>query len=258
MAHFTPTVADLITENIFELHGVPKGIISDVIRNSRLGFEILCWRLWKPKLDSAQLFVQNWWTNTTPDPDSWDYAEALRGRSSQCPDQVPTKSRVCLQICCWKVSILTGLRKKPWFTDIYRPCAESQVNATRTLLKSLHAAWAAARGTTIQVEKESKSWTLLDWILSSRIKTSSRDLWLKLPPGSRMHPFLYVGWMQPHYASEALAPAPNFKEDSACYSDFSDKASEKIVEKKVTGQGARSFVKRKHTSDHDSTWFNLR
>ena len=25
---------------------------------------------------------------------------------------------------CWKVSILTGLGKKPWFADIYRPCAE--------------------------------------------------------------------------------------------------------------------------------------
>ena len=50
---------------------------------------------------------------------------------------------------------------------------------------------------------------------------------------------MYVGCLRPYYASDALAAAPYFKENSVDYADFSEyKISEKIVEKKVTREGA--------------------
>ena len=43
---------------------------------------------------------------------------------------------------------------------------------------------------------------------------------LKLPPGSRMHPVVYVGWLRPYYTSNALAAAPDYKKNSADSTNF--------------------------------------
>jgi len=56
-------------------------------------------------------------------------------------------------------------------------------------------------------------------------------------------------------ASDALAAAPDFKEDSVDYADFSEyQTPEKILEKRVTRQGGWYLVKWKHSPDHDCTW----
>ena len=58
---------------------------------------------------------------------------------------------------------------------------------------------------------------------------------MKLPPWSRMHPVLNVGWLRPYYAFDVLAAAPNDKENSADYTDLSEyQVLEKILENKVT------------------------
>jgi hypothetical protein len=46
---------------------------------------------------------------------------------------------------------------------------------------------------------------------------------------------VYAEWLRPFYASDALAAAPDFKEDSVDCAGFSEyQVSEKILEKKVT------------------------
>ena len=65
-------------------------------------------------------------------------------------------------------------------------------------------------------------------------KHSSVTYRLNLSPGSGMHPIVYIEWLQPYYASDALATAPDFKEDSVDYADFSEyQIPDKILEKKL-------------------------
>jgi hypothetical protein len=62
-----------------------------------------------------------------------------------------------------------------------------------------------------------------------------------------MQAIAYVGWLRPCYASDALAAAPDFKEDLVHYADFSEyQIPEKILEMKVTRLCARYLVKWKY------------
>jgi hypothetical protein len=70
-----------------------------------------------------------------------------------------------------------------------------------------------------------------------------------------MHPVVVVGWLRPYYASDALAAAPDFQEDSADYTDFSEnEVPETNLEKIFTRQGAWYLVQWKQTPYHNSTW----
>ena len=91
-----------------------------MIQNSRLSSKSLCSGLWKPSWDSATL-----WTYKTYEPDTWDYAEAMK---------------------YWEVAILPGFLRNPdWPISIGLSSTESQAHGTQTLLRSLHAAWDDAR-----------------------------------------------------------------------------------------------------------------
>ena len=55
--------------------------------------------------------------------------------------------------------------------------------------------------------------------------------------------------------SDTLAASSDFSEDSVDYVDFSEyQIPKKILEKKVTREGAWYLAKWKYSPDHDSTW----
>ena len=68
---------------------------------------------------------------------------------------------------------------------------------------------------------------------------------LKLPPGSRMHPVVYVGWLRPYYASDAL---PMHLIAKRTLQNILTSSNSKFVGR----FWKRKWVKSKHTPDHDT------
>ena len=72
------------------------------------------------------------------------------------------------------------------------------------------------------------------WIGPFQIETKNSAVTcrLKLPPGTRMHPVVYVGYLRPYKSSAALQAAPDFKEDPseyAKYAEFQEPSSRRSV-----------------------------
>jgi len=83
------------------------------------------------------------------------------------------------------------------------------------------------------------------WIgpLQIESKNSAVTYRLKLPPGTRMHPVVYVEYLRPYKSSAALQAAPDFKEDPSEYVKYAEfQEPEAILEKRVTRQGSRYLV----------------
>jgi len=76
---------------------------------------------------------------------------------------------------------------------------------------------------------------------------------LRLPPGSRMHHVVYVGYLRPYKSSAA----PDFKQGASEYVKHAEfQEAEAFLEKRVTRQGARYLVHWKNAPQHDNSWEN--
>ena len=164
---------------------------------------------------------------------------------------------------------------------------ETQVEASASLLKFLHAALPDAKDclSFAQTQKARFSnehrtpqeFTPGDLVLLKRTpmkknpklgpawigpfqiesKNSAVTYRLKLPPGTRMHSVVYVGYLRPYKSSAAFQAALDFKEDPSEYVKYAEfQEPEAILEKRVTRQGARYLFHWKNAPEHDNSWGN--
>jgi len=282
-------VAELFMEPVFKLHGLPKIIISDRDPQCTSKF-------WKSvfKTLETQLRVTTAFHPET-DGQTERLNQTLEIMLTHYVDERPSAWMKYLAIVefAYNSTKHSATDRSPFSVvfgkDPDSPLTlslgsnETQVQASASLLKSMHAAWADAKdclslAQTQQAQfsndhRTPREFTPGDLVLLKRTpmkknpqigpawigpfqiesKNSAVTSRLKLPPGSRVHPVVYVGYLRPYESPAALQAAPDFKEDLCEYVEYAEfQEPEAILEKRVTRQGARYLVHWKNAPEHDN------
>jgi len=217
MAHFTPTqtvadavkVAELFIENIFMLHRLPKIIISDRDPKFSSKFWKTLFKTQKTSCDSAQLFIQrrmqkqNAWTRLlrlcwrTTLKIIWmlhvpilefAYNSARYSANGTSP-----------------FSLISGINPDSPISFALRS-AESQEAACPLNRHNKPSFWMNTGSLVISTLETLSFFDETQWEripslnpvgLDPKSKHSPVSYRLKLPPGTRMHQAVYVGWLRP-------------------------------------------------------------
>ena len=239
MAHFIP-LKQLLSFSLRESSrymDFPRSLPRIVIQNSVLSSGCLCSTLWKRSCDSGQVFIQ---IRIDKQNVSTTLLRLCWATAFEYWDQVPSHAWIGLQLgktlWSWNVAIITSLWKKPGFTTIY--CSLYRWISSRRYLDlvqfslcclswwkdclyfaqaqqpKFHNEYRSSRyfnpGDVVFLRRNPmRKMPKLEtcWIGCSQVeyKHSPVPCRLKLTPGSRIHPVVYVAWMQPYYACDALA-----------------------------------------------------